>query len=108
LITSGAASFPEPDVTNCGGVTPFMKVARLAEAFNLPVTSHGAHDITVQLLAACPNRSYLEAHGFGLENYTTEAFVIKDGYAIASDTPGHGVDFDWKGLEDIKVSSYNS
>jgi hypothetical protein len=34
-----------------------MKIARLAEAFNLPVTSHGAHDITVHLLAACPNRS---------------------------------------------------
>ena len=26
-----------------GGVTAFMKIARLAEAFNLPVTSHGAH-----------------------------------------------------------------
>ena len=49
-----------------------MKIARLAEAFNLPVTSHGAHDVTVQLLAACPNRSYLEAHGFGLERYIAE------------------------------------
>ena len=104
LISSGGASFPEPDVTNCGGVTAFMKIARLAEAFNLPVTSHGAHDITVQLLAACPNRSYLEAHGFGLENYVTEPFVIKDGFAIASDRPGHGVDFDWQKLEAIRVS----
>lgn len=103
LITCGGASFPEPDVTNCGGVTAFMKIAKLAEAFNLPVTSHGAHDITVQLLAACPNRSYLEAHGFGLENYVTEPFVIKDGNVIASDKPGHGVDFDWKILEAIRV-----
>ena len=53
-------TFPEPDVTNCGGVTVFMKVAHLAEAFNLPLTSHGAHDLTVHLLAAVPNRSYLE------------------------------------------------
>jgi L-alanine-DL-glutamate epimerase-like enolase superfamily enzyme len=66
-ISCGAVTFPEPDVTNCGGITPFMKIAHLAEAFNLPVTSHGAHDVTVHLLAACPNRSYLEAHGFGLE-----------------------------------------
>ncbi len=57
LIARGGVSYPEPDVTNCGGVTAFMKIARLAEAFNLPVTSHGAHDVTVQLLAACPNRS---------------------------------------------------
>ena len=56
-ISAGAVSYPEPDVTNCGGVTAFMKIARLAEAFNLPVTSHGAHDVSVHLLAACPNRS---------------------------------------------------
>jgi hypothetical protein len=42
--------------------TVFMKVAHLAEAPNLPVTSHSAHDITVHLFAACPNRSYLETH----------------------------------------------
>ena len=31
-----------------------MKICHLAEAFNLPVTSHGAHDVTVHLLAASP------------------------------------------------------
>ncbi|HUM16998.1 MAG TPA: mandelate racemase/muconate lactonizing enzyme family protein, partial [Candidatus Nitrosotalea sp.] len=69
LITGGGVTFPEPDVTNCGGITIFMKICHLAEAFNLPVTSHGAHDVTVHLLAAVPNRSYLEAHGFGLDRY---------------------------------------
>lgn len=103
LIAAGGVTYPEPDVTNCGGVTGFMKVARLAEAFNLPVTSHGAHDITVQLLAACPNRSYLEAHGFGLERYVTHPFVIEDGFAIAANRPGHGVGFDWAGLDAIRA-----
>ena len=103
LISARGVSFPEPDVTNCGGITAFMKIAALAEAHNLPVTSHGAHDITVQLLAACPNRSYLEAHGFGLENYVVHAFEIKDGCAIAADRPGHGVEFDWGRLEALKV-----
>lgn len=97
-IAGGAVSFPEPDVTNCGGVTPFMKIAHLAEAFNMPVTSHGAHDVTVHLLAACPNRSYLEAHGFGLERYIAEPLVIEEGVAIAPDRPGHGIAFNWQGL----------
>jgi L-alanine-DL-glutamate epimerase-like enolase superfamily enzyme len=39
MIAAGGVSYPEPDVTNCGGVTVFMKVAHLAEAHNLPVTS---------------------------------------------------------------------
>ena len=99
----GGVTFPEPDVTNCGGITPFMKIAHLAEAFHLPVTSHGAHDITVQLLAACPNRSYLEAHGFGLEKFVMEPMELKDGYAIAPERPGHGVNFDWDRLESVRA-----
>ena len=102
-IAGGAVSYPEPDVTNCGGVTPFMKIAHLAEAFNLPVTSHGAHDVTVHLLAACPNRSYLEAHGFGLERYIAEPLVIVDGFALAPSRPGHGIAFDWAGLEALRA-----
>jgi L-alanine-DL-glutamate epimerase-like enolase superfamily enzyme len=102
LIASGGVTYPEPDVTNCGGVTTFIKVAHLAEAFNLPVTSHGAHDITVHLLAACPNRSYLEAHGFGLDRYIADPLTLRDGKATASGRPGHGVVFDWKGLDAVR------
>ncbi len=103
MLAAGGVSYPEPDVTNCGGVTVFMKVAHLAEAHNLPVTSHGAHDVTVHLLAACPNRSYLEVHGFGLDSYIADPIELSDGFATAPDAPGHGVRFDWKGLERLKI-----
>ena len=103
LIASGGVAFPEPDVTNCGGVTPFLKIAHLAEAFHLPVTSHGAHDVTVHLLAAVPNRSYLEAHGFGLDAYIEAPLEIADGHATAPDRPGHGIAFDWERLDRIRA-----
>jgi L-alanine-DL-glutamate epimerase-like enolase superfamily enzyme len=103
MIAAGGVTYPEPDVTNCGGVTVFMKVAHLAEAFNLPVTSHGAHDVTVQLLAACPNRSYLETHGFGLDRSIAEPMRIADGLALAPDRPGHGVAFDWAALDKVRA-----
>jgi L-alanine-DL-glutamate epimerase-like enolase superfamily enzyme len=98
MIAAGGVTYPEPDVTNCGGVTVFMKVAHLAEAYNLPLTSHGVHDLTVHLLAAAPNRSYLEVHGFGLDRYIAEPLAIREGRAIAPDRPGHGVRFDWQAL----------
>ena len=79
-----------------------MKIAHLAEAFNLPVTSHGAHDVTVHLLAACSNRSYLEAHGFGLERYIAEPLRMRM-CAIVPQRPGHGVEFDWKTLDRTKA-----
>jgi L-alanine-DL-glutamate epimerase-like enolase superfamily enzyme len=103
LIAAGGVTFPEPDVTNCGGVTVFMKVCHLAEAFNLPVTSHGAHDLTVHLLAAAPNRSYLEAHGFGLDRFIAAPLVIEDGLALAPDRPGHGIELDWKALDGVRA-----
>jgi L-alanine-DL-glutamate epimerase-like enolase superfamily enzyme len=104
MIAAGGVTFPEPDVTNCGGVTPFMKIASLAEAYNLPVTSHGAHDVTVHLLAACPNRSFLETHGFGLDAYIAEPMRMDaNGCAIAPDRPGHGIEFLWDRLEDVRA-----
>ena len=103
LIAAGGVTFPEPDVTNCGGITTFMKICHLAEAFNLPVTSHGAHDVTVHLLAAAPNRSYLEAHGFGLDRFIAEPLRMEAGRAVAPDRPGHGVAFDWKGLDTVRA-----
>jgi L-alanine-DL-glutamate epimerase-like enolase superfamily enzyme len=103
LIAAGGVTYPEPDVTNCGGVTVFMKVCHLAEAFNLPVTSHGAHDVTVHLLAAAPNRSYLEAHGFGLDRFIAEPLRIENGRAIAPERPGHGIAFDWTALDTVRA-----
>lgn len=104
LIAAGGVSFLEPDVTNCGGITVFMKICHLAESFNLPVTSHGAHDLTVHLLAAVPNASWLECHGFGLDRYILEPFELRDGKAIAPDRPGHGLTFDWAALEPLRVA----
>ena len=58
LISAGGVSFPEPDVSNCGGITVWMKIAKIAESNNLKVTSHGVHDLHIQLLAAIPNSSF--------------------------------------------------
>ena len=97
-IARGRVSFPEPDAATLGGITPWLRVARLAEARNLPVTSHGIHDIHVHLLGAVPNGSWLEFHGFGLERFLAEPLRLEDGYAVAPDRPGHGVELDFDAL----------
>lgn len=104
FITAGAVAFPEPDVSNCGGITVWMKVAGLAQAHNLPVTSHGVHDLHVHTLAAVSNANYLEGHGFGLEQYLTHTLQIEKGEAIAPDRPGHGVELNWEKLEPHRVT----
>ena len=59
--------------------------------------------MTVHLLAACPNRSYLETHGFGSDRYIAEPMRMEEGRAIATERPGHGVAFDWAGLAKVAV-----
>lgn len=103
LIAAGGVDFPEPDLATLGGITPWRKVAALAEAHHLPVTSHGVHDLHVHLLAAVPNASYLEVHGFGLERFIAEPLTVADGYARAPERPGHGVAFDWRALAALRA-----
>jgi hypothetical protein len=55
----------------------------------------------VHLLAACPNRSYLEALGFGLDRYIEHALVLDQGMKLAPMQPGHGISFDWNGLAQL-------
>jgi L-alanine-DL-glutamate epimerase-like enolase superfamily enzyme len=103
IIDSGGVHYPEPDLASCGGITVWRRVAEHARQHGLPVTTHGVHDLHVHLLAATPNASFLEAHGYGLEGYMAHTLVLKDGYAIAPERPGHGVELDWAALERLKA-----
>ena len=98
MVNAGGIDFPEPDLTTCGGITPFMKVAKLCEANNLPVMSHGAHDLHIHCLAAAPNAAYLEWHAFGLDRFMADPLTVSEGYATAPERPGHGIEFDWEHL----------
>ena len=68
---AGRAARATPEAPRAASYTTSgdTTVGALAEAHNLPLTSHGAHDVTVQLLASAPNRSYLEVHGFSLDRF---------------------------------------
>lgn len=93
-ISTGALDIVQPDVVTLGGVTEWLKVAAIAEAWNLPVATHFADEIHVHLLCAIPNAMYLEHHAYRLDDYLINPLVLKDGYAIMPDVPGHGVYFD--------------
>ena len=110
MIAEGGIAYPEPDVATLGGITPWLAVAREAQAKGLPVTTHGVHDLQVHLLAAAPNASYLEVHGFGLDRFMAHPLVIEEGMARAPDRPGHGVELDWARLASYRagISPLNS
>ena len=59
-VQQGAASILQVDVARVGGITPWLKVAHLAEAFNLAVCPHFLMELHVSLCAAVPSAAWVE------------------------------------------------
>ncbi|MDP6709627.1 MAG: mandelate racemase/muconate lactonizing enzyme family protein, partial [Alphaproteobacteria bacterium] len=55
MIEARSVDIVMVDIVRVGGVSQWMKVAGMAEAFNLPIVSHVMPEILVHVVAACPN-----------------------------------------------------
>ena len=97
-----AANVVQVDVARIGGITPWLKTARLAEAFNVPVCPHFLMELHVSLTAAVPNGRWVE-HIPQLDSLTTEGMRIENGHAVPSDEPGLGIAWDWEAIDRQRV-----
>ena len=96
-LTLGGASIVQVDVARIGGITPWLKVAHMAEAFNVPVCPHFLMELHVSLVCAIPNAPWLE-YIPQLNDITLSGMQIVDGYAVPSCEPGIGIDWSWEEL----------
>ncbi|MCS7475991.1 mandelate racemase/muconate lactonizing enzyme family protein [Umezawaea endophytica] len=102
-LERGAASIVQVDVARVGGITPWLKVAHLAEAFNVAVCPHFLMELHVSLTAAVPNGRYVE-HIPQLRAITTAEMSVEDGQAVAPSTPGLGIAWDRDAMDDRRVA----
>ncbi|MEE8518237.1 MAG: enolase C-terminal domain-like protein, partial [Dehalococcoidia bacterium] len=90
------------DLLRVGGLTQWMKVAHMAEAFNLPVVTHLAPEILVHALAAAPNGLTLEYMPWAFPLFK-EVPPAVGGEVAVPDAPGLGLEFDEERLAKSQI-----
>lgn len=97
-LRQGACSIVQADVARVGGITPWLKVAHLADACNVPICPHFLMELHVSLCAAVPNAPWVE-YIPQLDAITHSRVAFSDGHAVPPTSPGLGIDWDWLEIE---------
>ena len=90
------------DLARVGGITPWMKVAALAQAHGVPLAGHVIPEVHVHLLAAVPN-GYLVEYMPRSEPLFKTRLNLEDGHLVAPQVPGLGVELDEAACDRYRV-----
>src|SRR6202795_1847583 len=93
MLEARSVDIPMVDLVRVGGITPWVKVAGMAEAFNLPVVSHLIPEVHVHLIGAVPNGLTVEYMPW-LGMMFKEVPVQQNGELAMPTKPGLGIEFD--------------
>ena len=93
LLEARAVDIVMIDVLRAGGITQWLKIAGMAEAFNLPVVNHLYPEISVHLVAAIPNGLTVEYMPWSARLYREVPQPV-NGMLSVPERPGLGLEFD--------------
>jgi mandelate racemase len=96
-IEMGACDYVMPDLLRIGGVTGWMRLARVAQARAVPFSSHLSPDFSAHVLAATPTRHWLEFMDWG-QDLLVDPLVPVKGLTTPRDAPGTGVEWNEKAV----------
>lgn len=102
-LAAGAAGIVQVDVARVGGITPWLKAAHTAEAFNVQVAPHFLMELHTSLACAVPPGTYVE-HIPQLDAITRTPLTVVDGHVVPPETPGLGIDWDEDAIEALRVA----
>jgi L-alanine-DL-glutamate epimerase-like enolase superfamily enzyme len=101
-LQRSACSIIQADVARIGGVTPWLKAAHLAEAFNVAICPHFLMELHVGLACAVPNARWIE-YIPQLDELTERGMRIENGRAAPSNEPGLGIAWNWDAINRLRV-----
>ncbi len=104
LLKRGGADIVQPDNRRAGGVTEWMEIAAIADAFGVEVASHGGGPTNVHMLCAMPNAIYLESGSLKGESSSVEKLRMTNSEILAPETPGMGSELKREYVQQHKIS----
>lgn len=105
-MARGACSIVQVDAGRIGGITPWLKVAHAAEAFDMPICPHFLMELHVSLTCAVQNGRYVE-YIPQLDDITASRLKIENGMALAPTAPGLGIDWDWDAIRGRSIAEFS-
>jgi L-alanine-DL-glutamate epimerase-like enolase superfamily enzyme len=97
MLEARAVNVQQADVTRCGGVTGFLQIAALCEAFHLDLSGHCAPSLHLHAACAAPRLRHLEwfHDHVRIESMLFDGAPVPVKGAIRPDRsrPGHGLSF---------------
>ena len=90
LIAARACDVLQPDAPRVGGITPFLKLATLADHAGLDLAPHFAMEIHLHLAATYPRETWVE-HFDWLDPLFEERLETRDGRMLVPERPGLGI-----------------
>jgi L-alanine-DL-glutamate epimerase-like enolase superfamily enzyme len=102
LLEARSVDIAMIDLLRVGGITQWVKVAGMAEAFNVPVVSHLVPEIHVHLVAAVPNGLTVEYMPWSLRLWE-ETPALEAGQLVVPRKPGLGLAFDQDAIKRYQV-----
>jgi mandelate racemase len=91
-----------PDLMRIGGVTGWLAASALAHTYNIPMSSHLFPEVSAHMMAVTPTADWLEYSDWA-EPILATPLGIKRGYAVLTESPGNGLEWDEKAIKKYAV-----
>jgi L-alanine-DL-glutamate epimerase-like enolase superfamily enzyme len=98
----GAVDVAQPDVTRLGGLTPWLKVATLAEHYQRPIAPHLLPEIAVHLACGLPQVRMVEYMPWLYPAFVDPPAIV-EGRMVPPKRPGLGLEIRYDAVEKYRM-----
>jgi L-alanine-DL-glutamate epimerase-like enolase superfamily enzyme len=108
-IANGSVDMINHDVSRVGGITEWMKIASIADAYGVKITAHANIESTLPLFGAIPNSTWATQQTPDRDPFWSGGQLMKEtpkpknGYVKLSDRPGLGYEVKEEAIERFRV-----